>query len=76
MKTKMKTKIKTGEFPIKLSIKIETEQELCDLLNRLNVPKCVINDLSSPYKFGAAEMLTHDLWDKLDDVAYYLGLKK
>lgn len=59
--------------PIRVSLTLETESELCDILARLGICSAEINARYVRYKY-AASAEHRALWAKLDDIAQERGL--
>ena len=75
MKVELEEQVK--EFkPIKLTITIETEEELCSLWHRLNASKAtVLKDSGSHYlKHGVST--NHVLWCRLEELVNVNNLNK
>lgn len=72
----MKYNITTPNFePITVNLVIETPEELCDLLHRLN-EGTKYSFKSDRYKFPASSSFTYRLWQDLDNIAYDRKLLK
>ncbi len=80
MKAKIIEKEKEVKFePITIELTIESEEQLCDLLNRLNPLGCDIDGINSGWlKFKAmdTEINNETLWDILYQKATILNLIK
>lgn len=62
------------DFPIKLELTIESEQELCDLWHRMNTCSSIINETASKCIMWRA-IPPNILFEVLDELSENLGLK-
>lgn len=76
---KVKVKRKEGFTPIKLTITIESEEELCNLWHRSNITAGKIHTSNyicgKDLKYEASDSDT-SLWEKLDELVKIHGLEK
>lgn len=75
MKVKLKEKKNKDFKPIKISLTIESEQELCDLWHRLNIDRSDVNEVDTwDLKYEANDYSCAELFRKLDEKAEELEL--
>ena len=75
MKVEVEDQVK--EFkPIKLTITIETEKELCSLWHRLNAAKATVLKSSGSLYLKHGVITSYELWEKLEELVNVNNLNK
>jgi hypothetical protein len=70
----MKTTVLNNNFPLEITLTIETPEELCDLVGRCNL--CMEGrDPNTPYHFPIDDGISWGLWEVLDRLAVRHRLK-
>jgi hypothetical protein len=75
MKVELEEQVK--EFkPIKLTITIETEEELCSLWHRLNAAQATVLKSSGSHYLKHGVITSYELWEKLENLVHANNLYK
>lgn len=70
------TCVDIDDLSVELNITIETQDELIDLIKRLNLSKSIINRADKDYP-DVDNHNFQDLWEELDNIyEYHLGLER